>query len=217
MTIKALFFDLDGTLLYTIEDIATSLNGVLSKHGYPTHSVDQYCQFIGDGMKMLVLRALPEAIRINKPQAESIIAQFREAYSVVDEPTTQPYDGIMPLLKNLQDQGYYLAVVTNKPHDKALAVVDQFFPNVFDAVVGQREGIPVKPDPYSAKELQNSANLASSEIIYIGDSGVDMSLAVTAGYLPVAVEWGYRSTTELLEKGAKIVISTPLDLLSHIQ
>lgn len=215
MKIKAVFFDLDGTLLYTIEDIATSLNAVLARHSFPTHTIEEYCTFIGDGMKLLVTRSLPREVQKDQSRTDAIVAEFRKSYSVVANPTTRPYEGIQELLHELQLRGIPLAVVTNKPHEKALTVVEQFFPGSFEYIVGQREGIPVKPDPASAIEVQAKLSLESKEIIYVGDSGVDMQLAVSAGYSAVGVSWGYRSVEELKERGAECIISTPLELLEH--
>lgn len=215
MTIKAVFFDLDGTLLYTIEDIASSLNSVLERHSFPTHTIEEYCGFIGDGMKMLVTRSLPMEVQEDQDRTNAIVAEFRKSYSVVAVPTTRPYEGIDALLEQLTDKGITLAVVTNKPHEKALAVVEEFFPKRFEHIVGQREGIPVKPDPTSAKEVQGLLSLQDDEILYIGDSGVDMQLAVSAGYKAVGVSWGYRSVDELRERGAEIILDAPLELLNH--
>lgn len=214
MKIKAVFFDLDGTLLYTIEDIAKSLNAVLRRHNFPTHTIEEYCAFIGDGMKMLVTRSLPVHIQKDVEQRNAIVAEFRKSYSVVADPTTRPYDGILELLQHLKEQGVVMAVVTNKPHEKALKVVEQFFPTMFEHIVGQREGIPVKPDPASAKEIQERLSLKDEEILYIGDSGVDMQLAVTAKYRSVGVSWGYRTVEELKERGAETIIYSPLELLA---
>lgn len=213
MKIKAVFFDLDGTLLYTIEDIASSLNRVLERHAFPIHSIETYCTFIGDGMKLLVTRALPAEIQADQNKTDFIVAEFRKEYSIVENPTTCVYDGIPELLLELKKRGVTCAVVTNKPHDKALDVVARFFPNTFDVVVGQRDGIPVKPDPASAKEVQQKLGLTNDEIIYIGDSGVDMTLAATAGYFAVGCSWGYRSVEELKAKGAQVIIETPLEAL----
>ncbi len=216
MAIKAVFFDLDGTLLYTLQDLANSFNHVLENHNFPTHSLDKYREFIGYGVRALVEKALPENVGSDPEQFKAILAEYAKVYGNVGKPTTEPYDGIMDLLKELQKREYKLAIITNKPHDRALEVVDKFFPDTFSHIIGQKAGVPVKPDPTLTVPLLDELGLQPQEVLYIGDSEVDMQLSYNANFTSIGVSWGYEDVPELEAAGAKIIINHPLEVLDHL-
>ncbi len=212
MAYKALFFDLDGTLINSLDDLADSMNMVLEKHGYPTHSTNAYRKFIGDGARKLTERALPDAIAADEAKLDAFLTEYLEVYGSGRHQSTAPYPGVEPLIDWLGERGITRAIVTNKPHQKALRVVDSFFGEVFDGISGQQEGRPVKPDPTLALEQAAALGLQPEEILYLGDSNVDMQLAVAAGFHPVGVSWGFRDRHELEEAGAAVIIDDATEL-----
>lgn len=212
---KAVIFDLDGTLLNTLEDLADSLNQVLAEEGLPTHSCQEYRFMVGNGLETLLVRALPAGLRVPahvRPFYKKFIALYRERQ--VDK--TRPYPGIDELLKALLDKGIHLAVLSNKSHPNTLAVVDHFFPDIFEAVLGLRPEVPAKPDPAGALEIIQTLAVGPAETLYVGDSDVDMETAVAAGLYPLGVSWGYRLRAELEAAGARAIIDEPLDLLRFV-
>jgi len=212
---KAVIFDLDGTLLYTLEDLADSLNQVLNKEGLPTHSCEAYRFMVGNGLERLVVRALPAGLRI-PAHVRPILQKFVELYRVRQLVKTRPYPDIPELLKALAGRGLRLAVLSNKAHPNTLAVVEHFFPGNFELVLGMRPETPAKPDPAGALEIVRHFGLKPSEILYLGDSDVDMKTARAAGLYPLGASWGYRPVSELKEAGALAVIDAPLDMLGFI-
>lgn len=210
---KGVIFDLDGTLLNTIDDIADSMNAVLKRHGFPPHKTDKYKIFTGDGVANLVKRAATEAEAAGFGLAE-LEAEYLAEYQARQADKTAPYPGIPRLLSELPGLGVKMAVLSNKPHDSTLAVVARFFPGVpFEAVIGERTGRPIKPDPAGALEILNIFGLRSEEALYVGDTGTDMSTAKAAGIKSVGALWGFRGGAELLESGADALAECPLDLL----
>ena len=212
---KAVIFDLDGTLLYTLDDLADSLNSVLAEEGLPVHDNDSYRLMIGNGLDMLVARALPNGMRIPahvRPIAQKFAARYRE----VQCRKTRPYPDVEILLKNLLERELKLAVLSNKAHPNTLEVVEHYFPCVFSCVLGMRQEVPLKPDPTAALEVARSLSLNPADFIFLGDSDVDMKTARNAGMFPVGAAWGYRSPDELLRAGAGAIIEAPLDLLGQL-
>lgn len=212
---KAVIFDLDGTLLYTLEDLADSLNQVLSDEGLPTHSYGDYRFMVGNGLEMLVVRALPAGLRI-PVHVRPILKKFGELYRERQVARTRPYPDIPELLSALAGRGLRLAVLSNKAHPNTLDVVEHFFPAVFEMVLGLRPEVPAKPDPAGALEIVRHFGLEPSEYLFLGDSNVDMKTARAAGLYPLGVSWGYRPVSELREAGALAVIDAPLDMLGFI-
>ena len=214
MSLKSVLFDLDGTLLDTLEDLGTSLNHVLDRRGYPTHTMDAYRQFVGEGAERLVFKALPE----NKRHEEEIKASlhaFKREYAQHWNVKTKPYIGIKELLDELTKRRIKLAVLSNKPHEFTVKCVTELLANwTFDVVFGQRESVPRKPDPTGALEIAALLDVPLHQCVFLGDTGVDMKTAVAAGMLPVGVLWGFRSPEELKDHGAKALIQRPLDLLN---
>ncbi len=207
--IKIAIFDLDGTLLDTIADLAMATNHALSLYGYPTHECDQYRFFVGNGINMLFKRALPEETR-----TEEVIAKIRTAfksyYKEHGEDFTLPYEGIRELLYALQERGVSLAVASNKYQEATSALVSKFFPEFkFAAVLGQREGIPVKPDPRIIEDILEITGYTKEEVLYVGDSDVDMMTANAASVKGVGVAWGFRPVEELAAHRPFALVESP--------
>ena len=189
---KLVVFDLDGTLINSLEDLADSANWMLLQHGYPTHPVDAYRYFVGDGMRKLIERILPLEER-NDVRIEQCKAEFVAYYTIHMEDKTVVYPGMMELLKELKDRGLKIAVATNKVHIAVAPLMAKYFPGIrFDSMIGQREGIPVKPHPQIMYDILKETDCQPSETLHVGDTATDMQLAHSAGVTPVGVLWGYR-------------------------
>lgn len=216
MKFKAVVFDLDGTLLDTLNDLADSMNSVLAKYNYPIHEVDAYKYFIGNGVRNLVQRTLPES----KQDAENVdrgLSAMREEYSNRWNNKTKPYKGIAEMLNALVDRGLKITVLSNKSDDFTKLMVGKLLPDWnFELVFGERQGILKKPDPAGALEIAHTLGVHPRDCLYLGDTGVDMKTAVSAGMYPVGVLWGFRKAEELVENGARVLIADPaavIDLL----
>ena len=213
---KLVVFDLDGTLINSLEDLADSANWMLLQHGYPTHPVDAYRYFVGDGMRKLIERILPPEER-NDVRIEQCKAEFVAYYTIHMEDKTVVYPGMIELLKELKDRGLKIAVATNKVHIAVAPLMAQYFPGIrFDSMIGQREGIPVKPHPQIMYDILKETDCQPSETLHVGDTATDMQLAHSAGVTPVGVLWGYRPVEELQEAGAKFIIEKPEELLGLV-
>jgi phosphoglycolate phosphatase len=213
---KAVIFDLDGTLLDTLDDIADSMNKMLEKFGLPTHNVEDYKYFVGDGATALAERCAPN-IHTANITASQLASEYKAEYSNMQANKTVPYDGIPELLSALTERGVKIAVLTNKAHPAALDVMSLFFPTMhFDAIIGHRPGHPLKPDPAGVYEILDTLKLQHDEVLYVGDTNTDMQTAAAAGLKSVGVLWGFRSEEELVDSGADIIVSHPLEILQHI-
>jgi phosphoglycolate phosphatase len=214
MVYAAVLFDLDGTLLDTLADIANASNAALATLGFPRHPVEAYRYFVGEGIEVLARRILPENHRSDSDVAASLAAINREfgAGLLVE---TRPYDGIPELLSRLAHKSVKLAVVSNKPHEFVLrSVAAHFESGRFSTVLGQRKNVPIKPDPAIALEAARLLSVDPGQCLYVGDSGIDMRTAVNVGMYPVGVLWGFRDADELLATGAKTLIKKPSELLA---
>ncbi len=190
-------FDLDGTLLNTIADLAQSTNYALRELGFPTHEEDAYRFMVGNGINKLFERALPEGEK-NEANVLRVRQQFIPYYNVHNADKSFPYPGIPRLLVELQAQGIQLAVASNKYQSAAEKLIAHYFPSIrFVAVFGQREGIPAKPDPSVVHEILKITGIAPADTLYVGDSGVDMQTAINAEVTSCGVTWGFRPRTEL--------------------
>ena len=212
-----LIFDLDGTLLNTIADMAESANFALTKCGFPTHETSAYRFFIGNGINKLFERILPEDEK-NQENILELRKYFLEHYEIHNSELTVPYAGITELLLKLQSAGIMLAVASNKYHKATEKLVKHFFPGIlFVAVFGQREGIAVKPDPTIIHDILAKAKVnRTEEVLYIGDSGVDMQTAQNAGVEACGVTWGFRPRTELLEFSPRYIVDKTEEISSII-
>lgn len=207
---RLIIFDLDGTLLNTIADIASATNAALLKLGYPTHSDCVIQSFVGNGIGKLLERALPEGKRTE--ENKNIIRQhFTAHYDKHNTDLSTPYPGIEEMLFTLHKAGVMLAVASNKYQIATEKLVSHYFPGIeFISVLGQRTGIPIKPDPEIVHEIMTKANVSKADTLYIGDSGVDMQTAHNSGIDAVAVSWGFRPREELLSYN-------PLAIVNHAE
>ena len=194
---KLVIFDLDGTLLDTIADLAESANYALKQLGYPTHDVETIRTFVGNGINKLLERALP----LQEQTEEKVMlmrSHFVPYYDAHNADLSSPYPSIVHLLEDLQGQGIMIAVASNKYQEATVKLVKHYFPTInFIEILGQREGINVKPDPSIVFDILKKANVNKEEVLYVGDSGVDMQTAINAGVDAIGVTWGFRPRTEL--------------------
>ncbi len=206
---QGVIFDLDGTLLDTIGDLAAAMNRALSAGGFAEHSVETYMNYVGDGAKKLVYRALPEDARSEK-NIERTLNVFAEDYAANWAVSTAVFAGIDNCLKKIADSGRKLAVLSNKP-DRYMENIRKLFFAGHDFVCfsGKREEFLPKPDPAGALFVAKEMGLEPADIFYVGDSNTDMKTAVNAGFYPCAVTWGYRGRAELIESGARSVVDLP--------
>ncbi|NTU68299.1 MAG: HAD family hydrolase [Chlorobiaceae bacterium] len=210
---KAVLFDLDGTLLDTIEDIAFSLNSVLARHGYPTHTVDQCRIMVGYGMQDLVRSALPADVRDGTTFLR-MQEEMRQAYAEYWKLKSRPFDGIGLLLDAIDSLKLKKAILSNKPDAFTKLCAEHLLePWRFDVVMGHHEGIAHKPDPQGALMIAETLGVEPSSILYVGDSGIDMQTAVSAGMYPAGAVWGYRDAAELRADGASFLAENPVDLI----
>lgn len=215
--IKLVIFDLDGTLLNTIADLAESTNHALRQYGFPTHPTEAYRFFVGNGINKLFERALPEGVK-----TQENILRIRQAflpyYSLHNMDKSSPYPGIPELLKTLQANGMPLAVASNKYNEGTCKLIDYYFPDIrFIKVLGQREGIAPKPDPHIVHEILSTASVLPEETLYVGDSGVDMQTALNSGVISCGVTWGFRPRTELEQYHPDHIIDKAQEVLDIIQ
>jgi phosphoglycolate phosphatase len=213
MTYKAFIFDLDGTLLDTLEDLGNAVNRVLAARGFPTHEMDAYRYFVGNGEAMLITRALPEEKRSDK-LIRTCLEEYRQDYGQNWNVNTKPYAGVAEMLDELVVHGYKLAILSNKPHEFTKLCVSGLLSNwTFDAVLGQCEPIPLKPDPAGALKIAEELKISPSDFLYLGDTAVDMKTATAANMFPVGALWGFRPAEELQKSGAQVLIKRPMDIM----
>ena len=213
MKAKLVIFDLHRTLLNSIDDLAASTNHALQLHGYPQHEQAAYRYFVGNGVRKLIERALPEDAR----QADNInrlLQDFLAYYQTHKTVYTRPYQGIPETLAQLHAAGIQLAVASNKYHQGTLELIHHYFgEKLFSVVLGQREGIPVKPDPTIVHDILTQTALPANRTLYVGDSGVDMQTAINSRLTSIGVTWGFRPRTELEANSADYIINSPSELL----
>ena len=210
---KLIIFDLDGTLLNTIGDLADAVDYVMRSRNLPEHTNAEYRQMVGGGIKRLVERALPEELSKNEQYVEECVAQFRRYYVDNIDRHTIPYDGIPELLHKLQDQGVMLAVASNKFQHGTDRLVAKFFGDIeFVAIEGNREGAPLKPDPEIIHNILRKAGVERHDAVMIGDSGIGIRTATNAGIESIGVSWGFRFAEELYNAGATTVVTTTEEL-----
>jgi phosphoglycolate phosphatase len=210
---KAVIFDLDGTLLDTLADIGSAANDVLKDRGHATHNLDAYRHFIGDGVATLFKRILPEGVPTPEVVAECV-SEFGVTYGRRWDDNSRLYPGIEELLNELVQRAVPIAILSNKPHDFVGVCVAEFLSTwPFEPILGQREGVPRKPDPAGVLEVCEALGVAPEECVYVGDSSVDMLTAKNSGAMAVGVAWGFRPVEELVEYGAARILETPLQLL----
>lgn len=206
---SAALFDLDGTLVDSLRDIAESMNEVLARRGHGEHSLDAYREFIGDGVALLARRALPPDARDDRT-VEDCVSEMRRIYGGRWDRHSRPFPGISQALARLSGEGVAIAVLSNKPHDLTVPLVAALFPDTtFAAVVGARTGVPRKPDPTSALAIAREIGVAPADTAYIGDTATDMQTAAAAKMVAVGVAWGFRDREELEQAGAQSIAASP--------
>ena len=210
---KLIIFDLDGTLLNTIGDLADAVDYVMRSRNLPEHTNAEYRQMVGGGIKRLVERALPEELKRDEAYVEECVTQFRRYYVDNIDRQTIPYEGIHELLHKLQNDGVMIAVASNKFQQGTDRLVAKFFGDInFIAIEGNREGAPLKPDPAIILNILRKANVEPSEAVMVGDSGIDIRTAIAADIDSIGVSWGFRFADELYDAGAKVVVTTAEEL-----
>ena len=204
--IKAVIFDLDGTVLNTIITITHFVNKTLQKHNIPPITEDECKTFIGDGARKLIERSLASKGAFDEKMLDKILPEYNSAYDENPFYLTEKYEGIEPLLLELKSRGIKLGVISNKPHPTTVSAISHFYPNLFHAVVGGKDGVPLKPSEEAGEAMLRELGVSSDEVIYVGDSGVDMTFgkAIGAAYT-LGAGWGFRGKDELLSAGADCV------------
>lgn len=211
MNKRLVIFDLDGTLLDTLEDLADSVNFALRQHGFPVRTISEVRTFVGNGMQKLVERAVPENTDVQTVQ--EVLKQFQAYYAAHCTCKTKPYDGILPLLQKLRERGIRTAVVSNKGDFAVQALCADYFPDLLDFAVGEKEGIRRKPWPDSVMAVLAHFQAAAEEAVYVGDSDVDIETAQNVGIDCISVTWGFRDEAFLRAHGAVRLVSRPEDML----
>lgn len=215
--IKLVIFDLDGTLLNSLNDLAASVNYALRKNGFAEHPLDVFNHFVGNGVAVLLERALPEEERSLENKLQ-LWKDFMHYYGLHKTDLTAPYDGISSLLEALKEQRIMLAVASNKFHSATTALVRSYFgEDTFQVVYGLREDVPPKPAPDVVFDILKDTDTLAEEALYVGDSGVDMETAANAGLKSIGVLWGYRSREELENSGAVFLVERPAEILDVVK
>ena len=219
MKLRAIMFDLDGTLLNSLEDIAAAANYALAKSGYPEQPLAAFYHFVGNGVHKLMEAAVPPEVLKEKPlQIEMLVALMQEYYDKNLYSKTKPYPGILEAVTALHRTGIPLAVLSNKMHEATVAIIAHFFPGKpFQYVAGAQKGIALKPDPALALRIAADMGVEPGQIAYVGDSDVDMHLAKNAGMWGIGAAWGFRGKQELMHAGAKRCLDEPKDILNLLQ
>ena len=212
---KSLIFDLDGTLINSLLDIALSMNNVLEKHNYPTHEIDKYNYFVGDGALVLVRNAMPK--NSSDDEIQNVLKSFIEIYEQNTHNNTFAYEGIYEMLEKLEILKIKKAILSNKPHKFTLKYVENLFNNFnFQEVHGQKIDIPKKPDPAMAIQIATKLNTKCEDMIFIGDTSTDIKTAKNANMKSIGVAWGFRPVEELKEAGADFIAYKPIDIVEYV-
>ena len=211
---KAVIFDMDGTILDTLDDLASSVNYALEANGLPKRTRDEVRRFVGNGAVKLIRRAVPEGT--TDALFDKVFASYTAHYAVHCADATKPYDGIPELLRSLRKAGIKTAVVSNKPDEAVGILAKRYFPDLFDAAVGTREGIKTKPAPDSVFEIIKKIGAEKKDCVYVGDSEVDIETAQNAGIPCLSVSWGFKGSEVLAEHGAKKIVASAAELSAAI-
>ncbi len=215
MQYQIFIFDLDGTILDTLEDLYFSVNYALKQSGFPERTLAEVRQFVGNGIRKLIERAVPSGT--SEAEIQQVHQDFTEYYKIHCADYTRPYAGIPETIQNIRTAGIRTAVVSNKADYAVQTLCADYFPDLFDAVTGEREGIRRKPAPDSVQAVLNALHFTPEQAVYIGDSDVDIQTAKNAGMPCISVEWGFRDRAFLLQHGAEKIITRPEELLDLIQ
>ncbi len=213
---KNIIFDLDGTLLNTLDDLASATNWVCARHGWPSHPVEEYKYFVGNGAPKLLERVVPNGVDLTDELHRQLLEEFTRRYNAHKEDKTVVYAGMPEALARLKGAGLTLAVLSNKPHEAAYPVVERYYPGVFHAVQGALSELPVKPDPTLLHRLMGEIGATEADTLFVGDSNVDIRTAKNGGLTGCGVLWGFRTRAELEVEGADFIAATPEDLTELI-
>lgn len=214
MQYKNAIFDLDGTLINSLADLAAAVNAVLTNYGFPTFTTDEYRYKVGNGAQKLIERSLPQDKAADPAFVQTALAKFKTIYTAHAAYNTKPYDGIIDTLTELHTRGVTLGICTNKPQGAAEEIARTMLGKIpFAVVIGDGGGLPIKPDPAKVQLICRKLSISPADTIFVGDSAVDMETAVNSGCLPVGVLWGFREREELLSAGAKVLLTKPQELL----
>ena len=214
MAYKLVVFDLDGTLLNTLEDLAFSTNDALTAHGLPARTIDEVRRFVGNGIRLLIERAVPAGT--DGATVDAVFADFKRSYAIHEADTTLPYPGIPELLDALHEQGIHCALVSNKADFAVQGLVEHYFPRQIDIALGEREGIAKKPAPDMVEFVLGKLGIPVDDMVYVGDSEVDFATAQSCGSDLILCSWGFRDKKELEALGAETIVDTPEELLASI-
>lgn len=213
MGYKGIVLDMDGTLLNTLEDIRDSVNSVISAHGYPKRDLEAYRMGVGRGLEHLLVEVLPREAAENNALMERLTLEAREVYRKNSDVKTSLYEGIEEMLDRLATMGVEMGILTNKPQDSAQRCVDNYLDRWnFHAVVGASDALPLKPAPDGALRIAGAMDLEPSEMVFLGDSEVDMATARNAGMYPAGAKWGFRDAAILRASGARTVLANPCEV-----
>lgn len=215
MKYKLAIFDMDGTILDTLEDLADCMNYSLEKNGYPKRTLSEVRSFVGNGIHKLVERAVP--VETSEEEVEKVFHTFHGYYKDHCAIKTRPYDGICEVIQNMREQGILTAVVSNKADYAVKSLCDDYFKGLFDFAVGDREGYQRKPYPDSVYAVLEKFEINKSEAVYIGDSEVDLQTAKNADIDVIMVGWGFRDADYLKSQGAKRVLQKPSEILDYME
>ena len=214
MKYKLIIFDMDGTILDTLEDLKNSMNHALRLHNMSERTLDEIRSFVGNGILKLIERAAIEGTSPEKIKA--IHKDFMAYYEMHCTDFTKPYDGVNDLIQKLRERGYKTAVVSNKAHGAVLDLCDQYFPNLFDLAIGERPEIDKKPAPDMVNLVLEQLQVSREKAVYIGDSDVDVATARNSNLDMIAVDWGFRTREFLVEQGATTIVSKPEEILELV-
>lgn len=215
MKYKTIIFDLDGTLLDTLEDLKNAVNYALISNGFPERTLEEIKSFIGNGTRVLIKRSLP-SFQIDLETYEIVYQNFIDYYKFHSLDFTHPYEDIVVLLTKLKEDGYKTAIISNKNDDATKMMQKKFFPNLIDIAIGTKDFSKTKPNPESTLEIMELLNVKREDCVFVGDSEVDIQTAKNANIPCISVSWGFKTTNFLKTNNATIIINEPLELLKHI-
>ena len=213
---KNVIFDLDGTLLNTLEDLADAVNWVCAQHGWPGHRLEEYKYFVGNGAPKLLERVVPAGTALTEELRRTLLSEFTERYSAHKSDKTTAYPGMPEAVTRLREAGLTLAVLSNKPHEAARPVVERYYPGLFHKVQGALPGVPVKPDPTLLRQLMEELGATPADTLFVGDSNVDIRTAKNGGLTSCGVLWGFRTRRELEAEGADYIVDSAPALVELI-
>ena len=212
--IDTVVFDMDGTILNTLDDLADAVNVALRAYQMPERTIEEVRRFVGNGIRLLMERAVPDGA--DNPQFEEVFAKFKEYYGVHCNDKTRAYDGILPLFRELKEAGYAMAIVSNKIDSAVKELSEIYFDGIITVAIGETEGVAKKPAPDMVQKALKELQVSAEEAIYVGDSDVDIATAKNSGLECVSVTWGFRDEEFLKEHGATNLIDEPVELLNYV-